>query len=220
VTSGTTVIFDSHGAVQSFDSHGADPSLNRLSSLATAGNNGILAWGTGIVNPAAAELTHFVAGTPTPAGTHFTLKVTIMTLNYVQTGWTALSENISLGTHRITGPAPTMTLALNTGPMTADVTASGTATAHLAGGATPTFSYQAAVPGIAIGPTTASGSGSFFFSGSGSCTISGGSCSLANFSLLFAGKGASNAGATMYLQGFLTPLGNVQLAGAAVFAKK
>jgi hypothetical protein len=211
VTSGTTVIFDSHGAVQS---------LNGLSSLATAGNNGILAWGTGMVNPAAAEVTDFVAGTPTPAADLLALKAAPTTLNYVQIGGTALTGNINFGTHRITGPVPTMTLALNTGPMTADVTASGTATAHLAGGATPTFSYQAAVPGIAIGPTTASGSGSFFFSGSGSCTISGGSCSSANFSLLFAGKGASNAGATMYLQGFSTPTGNVQLAGAAVFAKK
>ena len=182
-------------------------STDTLSNVAMSGNDGIIAWGTG-VSASGAETVHFILGTPTQASELATLAINNSIGTYRLIGGTAPTFRDSKGT--ITGTLDSASLKANFGSGLVD--ASVTTTFNTATGAMT-------LTGTSTGMQTFSGSTFASFSASNSCTMTGGGTCSVNMQGFFAGSNAIRAG-LVYGMGISGTSSNSSVIGVAAFAKK
>ena len=206
----------------SFDSSGVLTDLNgaTLSKVVMSGNDGIIAWGTGI-SSSGAESIHFIVGLPTPAGDLANLAISNPVATYTLIGGTSPTFTVfdgnlsSTGTGTLTGA----TLTANFATMLVDASVSAKLNTSLG-----VVGITGAVTGMSFSGSSFSGS---FFSASGGCTIAGGSCNTTTGFMrgFVAGPNAMRAGVVYDLSfNGLTSGGTTSFSGnsigAAAFAKR
>jgi hypothetical protein len=205
------------------DANGVLTDLNGelLSNIAMSGNDGIIAWGTGI-SASGAETVHFILGIPTPASDLANLAISNPIGTYTLIGGTSPTIlDFNSGT-TFTGKLTGATLTANFATMLVDASV---AMKFNVGSATMAFS--AAGTGMSFSGSAFSGS----FCASNNCTITGGTCSTNFLSMqgFFAGPNAIRAGLVyeVSVSGTTGPVGaaagtsiNGSAIGAAAFAKK
>ena len=196
-----------------------------LTNVAMSGNDGIIAWGTGVGGFSGGETVHFVLGIPTQASDLANLAINNPIGTYTLIGGTSPTiRDFNSGT-TFSGTLTGATLTANFAMMLVDASV---AMKFNLGSAT--MALSAAGTGMSI--NTFSGSSfSGFFCASNSCTITGGSCST-NFLRMqgfFAGPNAIRAGLVyeVSVSGTTGPVGAAagtsisgNAIGAAAFAKK
>jgi len=178
-----------------------------------SGNDGIIAWGTGI-SASGAETVHFILGIPTLASDLATLAINNPIGTYTLIGGTAPTFRDSNGT--ITGTLDSASLKANFASMLVD--ASVTTKFNTATG---TMTLTGTSTGMSI--STFSGSSFTSFCSSNNCTITGGGSCSVNMQGFFAGPNAIRAG-LVYGMGTSIPTAgtftNGSVIGAVAFAKK
>ena len=198
---------NSSGSV-TLDSTGVLTDLNGevLSKIAMSGNDGIIAWGTG-VSASGAETVHFILGIPTPASQLATLATNNPIGTYTLIGGTAPTFRDSKGT--VTGTLASASLMANFASGLVDASV---VTRFDTGAASMTLT------GTSTGMQTFSGSSFASFSASNSCTMTGGGTCSVDMRGFFAGPNAIRAGLVYGMGVSGTTSGSV--IGVAAFAKK
>jgi hypothetical protein len=203
-----------------FDGNGVLTDLNgeTLSNIAMSGNDGIIAWGTGI-SSSGAETVHFIVGLPTPASDLANLAISSPVGTYVLIGGTSPTfRDFSSGT-TVSGTLTGASFSANFATMKVD--ASVAMRFNTAAGA---MALSAAGTGMSI--STFSGSAfSGSFCASNNCTLAGGTCSTSwlNMQGFLAGPNAVRAG-LVYDVSVFGSTGSTSIngnaIGAAAFAKR
>ena len=215
------VFCSSNIGTATLDANGVLTDLNGelLSNIAMSGNDGIIAWGTGI-SSSGAESVHFIVGLPTPAGDLAKLAISNPVATYTLMGGTSPTFRIFDGTSSTTGTGTLTggTLTANFATMLVDASVSAKLNTSVG-----VVRISGAVTGMSFLGSSFTGS---FFSASGGCTIAGGTCNTANGSMwgFVAGPNAIRAGVVYDLSFNGSTAGGTTFSGgsigAAAFAKR
>lgn len=203
-----------------FDGNGVLTDLNgqTLDSIVMGGNDGIIAWGTGINTSSGAETVHFVIGMPTPASDLAKLAISNPIATYTVIGATTPTFSQGFLSKALNGTFVNASLTANFAAMTVDTSISA--------------KFNLGLPGIltvgASGTNQLLSGSTFSFSActSGSCTLSGGSCSstFVHMAGFLAGPNAIRAGLIYDINVSGTTSANATFSGnadgAVAFAKK
>ncbi len=190
------------------DSNGVLTDLNgeTLSNVAMSGNDGIIAWGTG-VSASGAETVHFILGTPTQASDLTSLAINNPIGTYTLIGGTAPTLRDSKGA--IKGTLDSASLRADFVSMRVD--ASVTTTFNTAAGAMT-------LTGTSSGMSYSGSSFASFTATNNSCTMTGGGACTVGMQGFFAGPNAIRAGLVYDMR--VAGNTNTSIIGAAAFAKR